>query len=45
VDHAAVGAGMRRFQQRLTALQQQMEQEPDRHWRILPPELEASVSA
>jgi hypothetical protein len=36
---------MRRFQDRLRALQQQMEREPRKHWRIYPNDLEASVSA
>jgi hypothetical protein len=42
----AQGAGiMQRFQARLQALQQQMEREPRKHWRIYPRDLEASVSA
>jgi hypothetical protein len=36
---------MQRFQSRLQALQQQMEREPRKHWRIYPRDLEASVSA
>jgi hypothetical protein len=50
-DHAHVAldpAGadiMRRFQARLVELQAQIERVPDRHWRILPRDLEASVSA
>jgi hypothetical protein len=36
---------MKRFQARLRALQQQMENEPSRHWRIYPKSLEASISA
>jgi Lipoxygenase len=36
---------MKRLQSRLAALQQQMEAEPSRHWKIYPKSLEASVSA
>ena len=36
---------MRGFQSRLARLQEDMEREPSRYWRILPRELEASVSA
>jgi hypothetical protein len=36
---------MKRFQSSLAALQQQMEQEPGRHWQIYPRCLEASISA
>jgi hypothetical protein len=36
---------MRRFQARLAQLQHQMEHEPARYWRIMPRDLEASVSA
>jgi arachidonate 15-lipoxygenase len=38
-------AVMRGFQSRLAQLQEQMEHEPARYWRILPRDLEASVSA
>jgi hypothetical protein len=41
-----VGAAiMRRFQSRLARMQEEMEREPDRYWKILPKDLEASVSA
>ena len=36
---------MKRFQSKLIALQRQMENEPNRHWRIYPKSLEASISA
>lgn len=36
---------MRGFQSRLARLQEEMDREPSRYWRILPRELEASVSA
>ena len=36
---------MQRLQARLQALQQQMDREPRKHWRIYPRDLEASVSA
>jgi hypothetical protein len=36
---------MKRFQNRLSALQKQMEHEPSSHWRIYPKSLEASISA
>jgi hypothetical protein len=36
---------MRSFQARLAQLQQQMQKEPSRYWRIMPRDLEASVSA
>jgi hypothetical protein len=36
---------MQRFQSRLARLQEEMLREPDRYWRILPKDLEASVSA
>ena len=36
---------MRGFQSRLARLQETMEREPSRYWRILPRDLEASVSA
>jgi hypothetical protein len=36
---------MRRFRSRLASLQERMEREPSRYWRILPRDLEASVSA
>jgi hypothetical protein len=36
---------MREFQEGLSKLERQMEGEPDRHWRVLPRTLEASVSA
>jgi len=47
--HLALDAGaagiMRDFQLSLQILQVRMENEPDRYWRILPSDLEASVSA
>jgi hypothetical protein len=36
---------MQGFQSRLAQLQEQMQAEPARYWRILPRDLEASVSA
>ena len=36
---------MKRFQSKLIAVQKQMENEPNRHWRIYPKSLEASISA
>jgi hypothetical protein len=48
-SHVALDAGgaaiMKGFQQRLAALQQEMEREAPAHWRIYPKDLEASVSA
>ena len=41
----AGAAIMKRFQSRLKALQQQMENEPSQHWHIYPKSLEASISA
>ena len=41
----AGAAIMQGFQSRLARLQEEMQREPDRYWRILPRELEASVSA
>jgi hypothetical protein len=48
-SHLALDAGgaaiMKGFQQKLRDLQEEMERQPDRFWRVLPSELEASVSA
>jgi hypothetical protein len=41
----AGAAVMRGLQSRLTRLQETMAQEPSHHWRILPRDLEASISA